>query len=347
VVAEIREPYRDAMRRMTRRSTLFAGAIPAVLMAALALGGCSASGGGSSESGGQDSGVVAPDAPAENDFEGPSLGDEGAVDGSGGGVTAEEPRDVITVGEVIITAEAPLEAAEDAVRIVETAGGRVDARTEHAPRDGDEGSATLVLRIPADELTATLEELKDLGRADEVDLHSSDVTVQHQDLAARISAQESMIASLRGLMARATAIDDLIMLESTIAERQAHLESLQAQQRGLEDQISMSTITLVLRSEAQAPPPPAPVSFLSGLVTGWDGFVAFWSGFLVVVAVLLPWLVTAGIITFGVIWFVRWNRRRQASRPQPPTAGPGVGPTLPPPTLTSPPVTAPAPPPVG
>ena len=304
------------MRRITARSATLSAIF---LAGALALGGCSASGGASSDQSGG--------APVEA----PSQPDSGFSEGgaSDGGKVAEEARDVIVTGQMVVTAEAPLEAAEDAIRIVETAGGRIDGRTERAPTDGDAGSATLVLRIPADKLTATLADLKELGRADQVDTASADVTVQHRDLTARISALQSSIATLESFMARAVEIDDLITLEAAISDRQSQLESLEAQQRGLEDQIDMSTITLTLRSEKEAPPV-APVTFWSGLVTGWDSFVGFWSGFLVVIGVLLPWLITAGLITVATIYLVRWNRKRRAARPQPPApALPTV--TLPPP----------------
>ena len=218
------------MRRITARSV----SLSAIFLAgALALGGCSAGGGAFS---GADGGESAPEAPAdggyvENDESGGDTA-EGSLDGGGKSADDSAQRDIITIGEIVVTAEAPLEAAEEAVDIVEAAGGRVDSRTEHAPMEGDAGSATLVLRIPASTLTTTLDDLKALGRADEVDIHSTDVTVEHQDLAAHISALEASVASLEGLMAKATKIDDLIMLESAITDRQAQLESLQAQQRG-------------------------------------------------------------------------------------------------------------------
>ena len=53
-----------------------------------------------------------------------------------------------------------------------------------------------------------------------------------------------------GLMAQATNIDDLITLESAISSARASFESLEAQQRYLADQVSMSTISLYLRSDA-------------------------------------------------------------------------------------------------
>lgn len=302
------------MRRITARSAT----LTAVFLAgALALGGCSA---GAGSYAGAD-GESAPEAPVEDggtQYDDQAGGDNG-LDGGGKSEDGAQ-RDIITIGEIVVTAEAPLDAAEDAVGIVEAAGGRVDSRSEHAPSDGDAGSATLVLRIPAKTLTTTLDKLKGLGRADEVDIHSSDVTVEHQDLTARISALTASIASLESLMAKATKIEDLIMLEGAISDRQAELESLQAQQRGLEDQISMSTITLTLRSE-RAAPVIAPADFWSGLATGWNAFVAFWSGLLVVLGVLAPWLVTAGIITLAVVYLVRWNRKRAASRPAAPQPG--------------------------
>jgi hypothetical protein len=113
-------------------------------------------------------------------------------------------------------------------------------------------------------------------------------------------------------MAQATNIDDLITLESAISSRQGELESLEAQQRYLDDQVSMSTISLYLRSDAEAPKS-VPGDFWSGLVTGWNAFVGFWAGLLVVLGVLLPWLITFGAIAALIIWLVRRRRRPSAA----------------------------------
>ncbi|MBX3194822.1 MAG: DUF4349 domain-containing protein [Microbacteriaceae bacterium] len=288
------------------RRTLIGSTV--LLAAALTLSGCAASMGGAS--GAYDQGVSAPE----------SAGDGGAVAGDSGGY-AEEPasdadRQVVITGNVTITAEDPLKASREAVRIVEAAGGRVDGRTEYAASDGDRGSAQLELRIPADKLTAVLDKLEELGSADEVALHTSDVTVQVQDLDARISALRASIERISALIAQAKDIDDLITLENEISNRQAELESLEAQQRYLADQVSMSTISLYLRSDAAAPPKD-PDTFLTGLGAGWDGFVAFWSGLLVVLGVLLPWILTFGIIAVAIVWIVRARRRRAAAGQSP------------------------------
>jgi hypothetical protein len=293
------------------RRTLIGSTV--LLAAVLALTGCSAASGG----GGGDAGDYSvPQAP-----EGVGIsGDEAAQD-SDGGTTSTADRQVIISGNVTITADDPITASRDAVRIVETAGGRVDGRTEYAPTETDQGSATLQLRIPADKLTATLDKLEELGRADEVSLSTSDVTVESQDLNARISALRASIERLNGLIEQASDIDDLITLESAISSRQGELESLEAQQRYLADQVSMSTISLYLRSDAEAPKT-TPGDFWSGLATGWNAFVGFWAGLLVVLGVLLPWLITLALIAAIIIWIVRRRRRpATASGALPPPSG--------------------------
>lgn len=275
-----------------------------VLAAVLTLGGCSALGAGD-ESLAPDEGVAGPV----------------AVDGSAGGdadrdVTAESvDRSVIITGYAVVTVEDPLDAAAESVRIVERVGGRVDSRQEYAPTKFSGGSAILVLRIPADELTPTLEQLRELGRADSVSLSSADVTVERQDLDARTNALRTSIERLNALMARADKVADLIALEAEISSRQAQLESLEGQQRYLADQVSMSTLTLELRSE-QTAPDPEPGNFFEGLAAGWDAFVAFWAGALVLLGVIAPWLVFLALLAVGAVVLVKALRRR----PAPPAA---------------------------
>jgi len=283
--------------------------VPAALvLAALSLTGCSAAGMSYDSSSG---GGMAPTVgqPA------PEIAGEGDSSYSTPDVLPAD-RQVITTGYVTITVDDPLASADDAVRIAEQSGGRVDGRSEYAPQDEtSKGSATLTLRIPSDALTATLEKLRALGTVQEVSLNSNDVTTVTQDLDARITALKASIERMLVLQSNATDIDALIQLETAISDRQAELESLESQQRYYADQVSLSTVTLNLVSEYDAPVA-EPDTFLSGLVAGWNAFVAFFAGLLVALGVLLPWLVFAGIITAAVILIVRWNRRRKDAAPQ-------------------------------
>lgn len=243
-----------------------------------------------------------------------SLVQEQAFELQDGSQASTVDRQVITTGWVTITVSDPRDAAAEAVRITESVGGRVDGRSEYAPRGGDKGSATLTLRLPADDLTETLEKLEELGDVQEVSLNATDVTMETQDLDARISAMSASIERLTALLENATTTEALIQLETAISDRQAQLESMEAQRRYLADQVSLSTVTLNLVTE-QVVDDPAPDNFIDGIIAGWNAFVAFFAGLLVVLGVLVPWLVLAGIITFLVVFFVKRRSKARETTP--------------------------------
>lgn len=265
-----------------------------MLAAGIVLSGCSA---GADYSGASDGGSTAERAPLAVDAA------DTASDGEQN--AAVDDQALVITGTVTITADDPIAASEKATAIARAAGGRVDARTEYAPRDGDAGSATLTLRVPADAVEDVRDQLKELGTVEETDFSSVDVGTQQRDLDTRITTLRASIARYTSWLADADTTADLIQLEQAIAERQNELESLEAQQRALDDKVAMSTITLQLRSVALAPPPDGPDNFWEGLVVGWNGFVAFWGGVAVALGVGLPWLVVLGVVLTVVVLLVR------------------------------------------
>jgi len=280
-----------------------------VLMAAVLLTGCTT---GASESTGDE-------APPSNGL--PTEDFTPGVDGgdSGGATPESADRDVIVQGYLTITAEDPIEAADDAVGIVERAGGRVDSRSEQPGVDGGENaSAQLVVRIPSAELTETLDEIKELGEVENVSINSTDVTAQSQDLDARIEALQASVDRLLALLASATSTTDLIAIETALSERQANLESLQAQRRYLSEQVDLSTITVDFGSEDSAPVD-EPEGFVDGLAAGWNALVAFLGATLIAFGVALPWLATIAVLALVVLLIVRGVRRSRRAKKAAPT----------------------------
>jgi hypothetical protein len=274
-----------------------------VLTAAVSLAGCTSTTSQSEQA----------DQPAPVQLEPPSgaLPADGSVKGgSDTSRLAQADREVITNGSMTVTADDPIAAAGDAVRIVEGAGGRVDARSETAPTAGNKGSATLTLRIPSAQLTRTIDKLKALGENPDVSISSVDVTVQVQDLEARIGALRASVDRLTALLTTATDTDTLIKLETALSERQGNLESMEAQQRSLADQVSMSSLDLALLSPEDAPAQ-TPDTFWTGLETGWAAFVGFIGFLLVSAGVLLPWVVVAAVAAGIAALMVRRVRARR------------------------------------
>jgi hypothetical protein len=283
----------------------------AALLCVLSLAGCTfagtTSGSGSSPGTGVQQGVPAA----------PSKGEPSKSDAAIG--TAEAGRQVITTATLNLTVDAPRRAADDAAQIVEAAGGRVDGRVEKAPVDGQPASAQLTLRVPSKLLTPTLAAIERLGSLEDLSLARQDVTTQSQDLDARITALQASVDRLLDLMSRATTTADLIAIESALSERQANLESLQAEKRGLADQVDLSTISLTLGSKATAPTR-VPDSFLGGLLAGWNALVGFFAAALVVLGVALPWLILLAIVAAIWLLIVRRSRVRAAKAKTPPAS---------------------------
>lgn len=250
-----------------------------------------------------------------------------SVDSDGGDVASEESapgrdtsvedsdRQVIVTGSLSLRVDDALDAADQAARIVREAGGRVDDRSEQVPVDETPASAYLTVRIPADDLDDTLEDLRTLGEVRELSLNRQDVTLQFTDLDARIQALEISVTRLEGLMSEAGSITELLAAEAALAERQAELDSLTAQRTYLGEQVALSTIYLSLLPRATTPAP-APGGFWGGVQTGWSALVTFFNQVLVVLGVLVPWIILAGVVLV-IVWVVR---RTLPKKPRPPAA---------------------------
>jgi hypothetical protein len=276
------------MRHIPRTTAVLA----ALLAAGIALSGCSAGSSGAADEGGASSQYDAPQ----------------AVDGEAAApdeAAAPEEQSLVVTGRVAITADDPIAAAEQATAIALEAGGRIDSRAETAAKDDGGATATLTMRIPADEVEHVRGRLTELGTVDTAAFDSVDVGGRARDLDARITTLRTSIARYTQWLGAADTTADLIALESEIASRQTQLESLEAEQRQLADQVAMSTITVELYSAALAPPPEGPTSFWEGLVAGWTAFVGFWAGVAVALGVALPWLVLLGLVLVVVVLLAR------------------------------------------
>lgn len=294
--------------------TRAAGIIAALLGLAVLLTGCAA--GGYSDSYAEPAVAGGAGAPQVG-------GDNLAHDGEWTeGGTYDTSRDLIVTGSVYMTVENPIDTADAVARIVQTAGGRIDARSERAPDEWHGGSAELTMRIPVDKLDAVVEQLRDFGTIDEYSSSGIDVTNEVQDLEARISTLRASTLRIEGLLADAKDITDIITLENELASRQAELESLEARQRGLDDQVSLSTIYLSLTTEPVVFVDDSPSTFLDGLESGWNALVDFFAAALVVLGVLLPWLAVLALITAAIVIPVKARKKARvkaaADIPPPP-----------------------------
>ncbi|MDR5699802.1 DUF4349 domain-containing protein [Agromyces aerolatus] len=302
----------------SRHLTRFTAAAGAVAIAALVFAGCTAQPGAHTGTSApmMPNELATPDGPVEM-LPSEVLPGDAASGEMGRDLASGEASDrsVITTGHVAVTVDDPIATAEDVAGLATAAGGRVDNRTETPGTDTQPASAQLMLRVPADQLDAVIEDLRGLGTVTSVSLNASDVTQQRQDLDARIDVLTASIARLTELLAQATSTTDLIAIESELTTRQAELDSLTQQRDWLVDQVDFSTLTVDLATEATAPEA-RPDDFWGGVVAGWNGLLSFLSGLVVVFGVAVPWIVAlavvAAIVLVVVLLATRGARRRAA-----------------------------------
>jgi len=269
----------------------------------LALTGCSGGGDSRTTAGGDGGGEAAI---GGEDNSGGGGGDEGIGNQLPFGPAALE-REVITTAEITVRSSDVSRDAERASQLVTTAGGQIsgDVRGGVAERQ----TADLVLRVPPADVDDVLAGLADLGEELSRSVRSEDVTTVVADVDSRVASLQASLDRLRGLIADASDITDLVTLERELAGRETELESLQAQQRALNDQVALATVTLHLLAEQAEEPGDEPAGFLSGLAGGWDAFVTVGVTLLTLLGAALPFLATAAVLA-GVALFIR--RRRTA-----------------------------------
>ncbi|MFR9752167.1 DUF4349 domain-containing protein [Nocardia sp. 004] len=247
------------------------------------------------------------------------------------GSTAAERKEVVT-GSVEITADAPITAAGVVIDRVREVDGRIDSRTEQ-PGTGDSApSATLVIRLPADKTEAFIAGLGGVGRVTRISTHRDDVTMQWEDLDARITALQASVDRLRALMAGATTTSDLIDAEEALSARQGKLDSLTAQRRHLDDQIALSTLTIDITASDTNPGDPD--NFWDGIVSGWNSLVDWLQDAVVFSGKAIPWLgflAASAAVLWGIVrWVPRWRKPapgagESVAATEKPSAGTGPG----------------------
>ncbi|MGA9745835.1 MAG: DUF4349 domain-containing protein, partial [Nocardioides sp.] len=289
-------------QRGTLRRALAAAALLALTTTAVA---CS--------SGASDSDATAESAQA--------AGDVGrAEDASGGGAVADEDsitsgekapgsdgvnrtivslRSVIKTGEVSVT-NADLDAARSRLDTVLTSlGGTIDSESTEHDRKGRIERSTVVVRVPVDRFDTAMSALQDLGRSRHADTSSRDVTTEVIDVDERVQTLENSLNRLQAYQRDASDIDQLILFEQQITQRESELQSLKAQQSHLRDQTSLSTITLSLSIPDKYVPPPSALEdagFLAGLKGGWNALTDTVVVVLTVVGAVLPFALVLALI---------------------------------------------------
>ena len=300
------------------RSPLHTALLAVLLLLGLALTGCSGDGSDSAAGSDEQGDSVAGSAPAEG-------ADSAGTAGEPGTALPLTPevldRQIIVTADLTVRSEDVRRDADRARQQVTVLGGQLSGDVRSGT--GDDQTADLVLRVPPDEVDRLLTTLSEFGQEVSRSVRSEDVTTVKADIDARVETLQASLDRLRGLIAEASDITDLVSLERELTTRESELESLQAQQRALGDQIGLATVSLHLVAAVE---PPVEIDeqtgFLAGLSSGWDAFVRVGTALLTALGAGLPFL---GVLALIVAAAVAVSRRRQRTMNTPAAAPPPAG----------------------
>lgn len=170
--------------------------------------------------------------------------------------------------------------------------------------------ARLVLSVPSQRLDGALTELSRLGTVAYRSSQARDLTDSYVDTRARLDPMKDSVARVQALLADATDLKAVVLIEGELGKRQAELDSLTQRMAELERQTSMSDVTLTLwtPATAQAATEENDNDFASGLSRAWSGLLGSVTVIVAGLATLLPWLALLALVG----WVTLRARRRSA-----------------------------------
>jgi Domain of unknown function (DUF4349)/Putative zinc-finger len=244
--------------------------------------------------------------------------------GVGGGANANAPVPqglmIVRSATIALTTRDFDKARIDLEEILKRHHGYIGDLKVTAPT-GDGRTLSALLRVPSDELEATMAELRNLARVSSESQSGEEVTAQYVDLEARLSNARNTEQRLRDLLRQRTGkLADVLAVETEISRVRGEIERMEAERKNLANRVAFAslnaTITEDYKAQLQVVPSSISSRFRNAAVEGYRTMV---EGLVDVVVFLVSYgptlLLWAGLLFFPVrgVWR-KWRRSPVQSR---------------------------------
>jgi hypothetical protein len=158
-------------------------------------------------------------------------------------VSSLDTTQIVKTGQMTIEVTGIDDAVSRAQAAISGLGGVVDSSNRYGT--GDDTVASITFRIPVAKWDEALADMHKIGSKILTEqTGATDVTTQVVDLDARITNLQATESALQAIMARASAIPDVIAVETQLSDTRGQIEELTAESKHLKDQAAMSTLTV-------------------------------------------------------------------------------------------------------
>ena len=255
-----------------------------------------------------------------------SNGAAGAVKGAGSTAPTENPDKIIYSADATVETTAFDETLAKIDELIEQYGGWVESSSISGANyynisRGHTGSrnASYTLRIPSEAFDEVMSGLSALGNVPYSHVYTENVTAQYYDTQARLDSFKTQEQSLLKLMEKAESVEDIITIESKLAEVRYSIESLQSSLNNWDRRVSYSTVYLSVEEVAEyTPETVVKPSFGQKLVKAVkDGFSTAGevvSGFVLWLLEALPTLILVSAVIFGAFLLIRSAVRKRKAK---------------------------------
>jgi hypothetical protein len=161
-------------------------------------------------------------------------------------------RKIIRNAELALETDSPQDGQRKVAAIAEARGGYVvssDARQQQTDEESKpQMVVTVVARVPVAQFVAAVDEIRGIGsRVTQEKTTGKDVTEEYMDLEARIRAKQALEAQFLEIMKQARTVTDALEVQRQLSEVRSEIEQLEGRRRLLENQSSLSTITVTFQ----------------------------------------------------------------------------------------------------
>lgn len=219
--------------------------------------------------------------------------------------------------------------------LVQKYGGYIESRQEQgvsmmtAASPAAARYAAVTARIPADRLDEATAEAKKLGNLTSENSSVNDITDSYTDTEARLKSLRLQEERLLAILDKASSLNDVVLLEQSLADVRTQIESSEATLKNMEGQVSYSVLTVSVTEVSEYNLVPAPTQTLGErLADAWQNALIIvrtgLSNVLVWLVTYLPslliWAVLLGAAALIVCRFFR--KKRGSQKPPIPKAAP-------------------------
>ncbi|MDR1142395.1 MAG: DUF4349 domain-containing protein [Planctomycetaceae bacterium] len=166
-----------------------------------------------------------------------------------------------------------------------------------------ENSRHYILKVPADKYNLFLNELMKFGKITDYSETTEDVTMKYYDLESRLNTKKELIKTYQSYLPKAKNIEEILSVESKIAELQSEIDNVGGQFRVLNNLIDYATIKLEFLG---------PISItnyrkdtiidkIKKLLTGFGGYI---SAIIIILLAVIVYGIPAIVILLLLYWIL-------------------------------------------